>query len=157
MAAALHKLDLQKDYQVIFGSSVANIALFNRGDVEAVIGIEPTSTRLVAQGHREIARVADQWQEATGDTAPLSLVTCAATRAWVDKNAETSRRVGQLALDVNKRFVADPTVVRDPLIYRPMGFKDTDTAIIDLLVERLPRVLCNRMEQGRIRWFRSTA
>jgi len=140
MAAALHKLDLQKDFQFIFGSSVANLAMFTRGDVEAVIAIEPTSTRLIAQGYREIARVADQWQEATGDTAPLSLVTCAATRTWVEKNPETSRAVGQLALDINRRFVADPSVVRDPLIYRPMGFKDTDTAIIDLLVERLPRV-----------------
>lgn len=140
MAAALHKLDLQKDFQVIFGSSIANIALFNRGDVDAVIAIEPTSTRLIAQGHREIARVADQWKEATGDSAPLSLVTCAATRQWVEKNPETARRVGQQALAINRKFVADPTVVRDPDIYRPMGFKDTDKAAIDLLVERLPRV-----------------
>ncbi|OJY03441.1 MAG: hypothetical protein BGP04_17065 [Rhizobiales bacterium 62-17] len=140
MAAALHKLDLQKDFQVIFGSSIANIALFNRGDVDAVIAIEPTSTRLIAQGHREIARVADQWQEATGDSAPLSLVTCAGTRQWVEKNPETARRVGAQALAINRKFVADPTVVRDPDIYRPMGFKDTDKAAIDLLVERLPRV-----------------
>lgn len=140
MAAALHKLDLQKDFQVIFGSSIANIALFNRGDVDAVIAIEPTSTRLIAQGHREIARVADQWKEATGDTAPLSLVTCAGTRQWVEKNPETARRVGAQAQAINRKFVADPTIVRDPDIYRPMGFKDTDKAAIDLLVERLPRV-----------------
>lgn len=140
MAAALHKLDLQKDFQVIFGSSIANIALFNRGDVDAVIAIEPTSTRLIAQGHREIARVADQWKEATGDAAPLSLVTCAGTRQWVEKNPETARRVGAQAQAINRKFVADPTIVRDPDIYRPMGFKESDTAIIDLLVERLPRV-----------------
>jgi len=72
MAAALHKLDLQKDFQVVFGPPVSNVALFNRGDVEAIIAIEPTTTRLVAQGHRDIAKVADQWKEATG-MRPLSL------------------------------------------------------------------------------------
>ncbi len=148
MAAALQKLDLRSDFEVVFGPPIANIALFNRGDVDAIIAIEPTSTRLIAQGHREIARVADQWKEATGDTAPLSLVTCAGTRKWVEKNPETARLVGRLALRINRQFVADPSIIRDPAIHGPMGFKNPDKALLDLLVERLPRVYATEWDKA---------
>lgn len=64
IAAHLDGLDLRKDFKVIHGSPTANLALFQRGDVEAIVTLEPTASRLVAQGAREIARVADIWKHA---------------------------------------------------------------------------------------------
>ncbi|WP_158807786.1 ABC transporter substrate-binding protein, partial [Beijerinckia sp. L45] len=67
IAASLIGLDLGRDFEVIFGPPMANLALFDRGDVDAVIAIEPTATRLIGSGAREIARVGDMWRAATGD------------------------------------------------------------------------------------------
>ena len=92
LAALLQGIDLKKDVKVVFGSPTANVALFERGDVDAVITIEPTATRLVARGAREIARVGDMWREATGDDAPLFLIGFAAHREWAEKNRRSPRR-----------------------------------------------------------------
>jgi len=55
MASLTHGLDLKRDFQIVFGPLAANVALFERGDVDAVIGLEPTATRLVGRGARQIA------------------------------------------------------------------------------------------------------
>ncbi|CDN51936.1 ABC transporter substrate-binding protein [Neorhizobium galegae] len=153
MAAALQKLDLEKDFQVSFGPSVSNVALFNRGDVDAVIAIEPVSTQLIAQGHREIARVADQWREATGDNAPLSLVGVSATAKWVDGNTETARRVAQMTLAVNRRFATEPSLIRDPAIQGGMGIKNPSEELLALLEKRLPRVYATEWNEAVINDF----
>lgn len=153
MAAALHKLDLEKDFQVSFGPSVSNVALFNRGDVDAVISIEPVSTQLIAQGHREIARVADQWRDATGDSTTLSLVGVSATAKWVDENQETARRVAQMTLGVNKRFASEPSLIRDSAIQAGMGLKNPSEELLSLLEQRLPRVYATEWNEAVINDF----
>ena len=140
MAAALHKLDLRKDFEFVFGPPIANIALFRRGDVDAIISIEPTTTRLIAEGHREIASVAGMWRSATGDAAPLSLVSSASSRKWFEGNRETARRVAELARRGNRIFLENPEIVRDPVVYELMGFRATDTEALRLLPSRLPRI-----------------
>jgi NitT/TauT family transport system substrate-binding protein len=153
MAAALQKLDLENDFQVSFGPSVSNVALFNRGDVDAVIAIEPVSTQLIAQGHREIAKVADQWRDATGSSAPLSLVGVSATAKWVDENTETARRVAQMTLAVNRRFATEPSLIRDPAIQAGMGIKNPSEELLALLEQRLPRVYATEWNEAVINDF----
>jgi ABC-type nitrate/sulfonate/bicarbonate transport system substrate-binding protein len=135
MAAALVHLDLAGDFQVIHGPPTANLALFERGDVEAVITIEPTATRLVAAGAREIARVGDMWREATGDARPMFLVGQASSAAWLAANRSTAAAVARLFTSANEHIHAHPDVLIE--LHSAFGIPDTETAAIKLLPSRL--------------------
>jgi NitT/TauT family transport system substrate-binding protein len=109
IAAALAGLDLKRDFQLFFGPPTANLAVFERGDVDAVILLEPTATRLVAAGAREIARVGDMWQEATGDSAPPFLAGRAAQRGWLDAHRALAKRI----VDIESRSIARSSRIRN--------------------------------------------
>jgi NitT/TauT family transport system substrate-binding protein len=138
MAAALHGLDLRKDFEVIHGAPIANLALFNRGDVDAIIAIEPTASRIIGNGAREIANVAAQWKEATGDSAPLFLVGNGGRRDWVEANKPTAKRVADAFLAVNGLIRKDPELAAR--YHKAIGIPDTETAAIKLLPDRLARI-----------------
>src|SRR5258706_9468061 len=50
VALSLVGVDMDRDFETFFGPPTANLALFDRGDVEAVIVVEPTATRAVGAG-----------------------------------------------------------------------------------------------------------
>jgi len=135
IAASLSGIDLKKDLKVIHGSPTANLALFERGDVDGIITIEPTATRLVGRGAREIARVADIWKQATGQTHDPFLVGLAASRAWLDRNRDTARKLVGLFQRVNGLIREQPQQLRG--IAPELGLKSDETAAIDILAERL--------------------
>src|SRR5260370_14614222 len=70
IGAALAGLDLRRDFQLFFGPPTANLALFERGDVDAVILLEPTATRLVAAGGPARARGGGIWRGGAGGSGP---------------------------------------------------------------------------------------
>jgi ABC-type nitrate/sulfonate/bicarbonate transport system substrate-binding protein len=135
IAAALNGLDLARDYQIVHGPSSANLALFARGDVEAVIAIEPTATRLVAAGAQEIARVGDMWRHATGDGEPLLLVGHATTRPWFEANRPRAAAIARLLARVNEEIRARPQLLAEH--HDAMGIPAAETAAIALLPSRL--------------------
>lgn len=135
IAASLSGIDLKKDVKVIFGSPTANLALFERGDVDAIITLEPTATRLVGRGAREIARVADIWKQSTGETDDPILVGLAASRKWLDANGDTARKVVDLFKRVNGAIRQQPQVLT--AIAGEVGLKPEETQAAALLAERL--------------------
>ncbi len=52
VALSLLGIDLDRDFETFFGPPTVSLALFDRGDVDAVIIIEPTATRAVGSGAR---------------------------------------------------------------------------------------------------------
>jgi ABC-type nitrate/sulfonate/bicarbonate transport system substrate-binding protein len=146
MAAALAHLDLANDFQVIHGPATANLALFERGDVDAVITIEPTATRLVAAGAREIARVGDMWRDATGDTRPMFLVGQTGSAAWLAANKPTASTVAKLFQSVNEQIHAKPDVLIE--LHSAFGIPDTETAAIKLLPSRLRDIYATTWDAG---------
>jgi ABC-type nitrate/sulfonate/bicarbonate transport system substrate-binding protein len=138
IAAALNGLDLPRDYQIVHGPSTANLALFERGDVEAVIAIEPTATRLVAGGAREIARVGDMWRRATGDAQPLLLVGHATTRSWFEANRATAAAIARLLARINEEIRVRPQLLAEH--HEAMGIPADEKAAIGLLPSRLADV-----------------
>lgn len=135
IAASLSGIDLKKDVKVIFGSPTANLALFERGDVDAIITLEPTASRLVGRGAREIARVADIWKQATGQTEDPILVGLAASRKWLDANRETAAKVVALFKRVNGAIQKQPQLLTT--ITAEMGLKPDETQAAALLPSRL--------------------
>lgn len=138
IAASLGGIDLKKDVKVIFGSPTANLALFERGDVDAIITLEPTASRLVGRGAREIARVADQWRQATGGVAGSEdpfLVGLAASRKWLDANPVTAAKVVALFKKTNGAIRQDPALLTS--VSAEMGLKRDETQAAALLPTRL--------------------
>ncbi|WP_157792884.1 ABC transporter substrate-binding protein [Bordetella genomosp. 8] len=144
IAASLIGVDLKKDVKVIHGSPTANLALFERGDVDGIITLEPTATRLVGRGAREIARVADIWKQATGQHDDPFLVGLAASRAWFDANKATAAQLALLFQRVNGSIEQDPQRLR--LIHRELGLKADETRAIELLPERLGPAYATRWD-----------
>lgn len=131
MAAATIGLDLKKDFEVIHGPPPTNVALFQRGDVEAVVVLEPTATRLVGGGARQIATVDDIWRQGTGDKTSLFLVGFAAKREWLEGNRETAASL----VDVFRKGYEDihkqPARLSD--LHGVMGIPATEKGAIELL------------------------
>jgi NitT/TauT family transport system substrate-binding protein len=135
LAALLHGIDLKRDVRVVFGPPTANVALFERGDVDAVIAIEPTATRLVARGAREIARVGDMWRDATGDTAPLFLIGSAAHREWAEQNRNVTTAIAEIFVDMHRKLRAEPQRLAE--LHKEFGIPTSERAAIELLPKRL--------------------
>ena len=139
LTAALHGLNLKRDFKVSYGPALVSLALFERGDVDAIIAIEPNSTRLVGKGAREIAKVRDLWTQATGEKS-LFLVGWAASNAWLQANGKAARAIAHAYYDVNRGILRDPSIVKQPAYLEALGVPGSETAAIELLPRRLADV-----------------
>lgn len=146
IAASLHGIDLKKDVKVIHGSPTANLALFERGDVDAIITLEPTATRLVARGARDLVRVADMWRQATGTSKDPFLVGLAANRKWLDANRETAAQLVTLFQKLGQGVQQNPAQLQR--IAPDLGLKQSETEAIALLPQRLGPAYSADWDQG---------
>jgi ABC-type nitrate/sulfonate/bicarbonate transport system substrate-binding protein len=135
IVAALSGFDIKRDLEIVFGPPTVNYALFARGDVEAAVVPEPTASRLLAQGAREIGHVGKLWQEATGSSAPAILVGLAARRSWVEANPHTATRIADLFATVNRKVNERPALLVEA--HDVLGIPSTEKATIELLPGRL--------------------
>ncbi len=142
VAASLQGIDLMKDLRVIFGPPTANLALFERGDVEAVITIEPIASRLIANGAREIAKVRDMW----GRGSKLFLGGLAAKRQWIQNNQSTAALLAKAFATVNRQIKAKPQLASE--LHASMGIPDSDTKAIQLLAKRLPEIYATEWDNS---------
>lgn len=136
LACALHGLSLKQDFRMSYGPALVSLALFERGDVDAVIAIEPNSTRLIAKGAREIVKVRDLWSEATGDSS-LFLVGWAASDAWLKANDAAAHTIARAYYDINREIVRNPKVVTQPAYLEALGVPASETRAIELLPQRI--------------------
>jgi len=146
IAAFLGGFDLKTDFSVIHGSPTANLALFERGDVEGIITLEPTATRLVGRGARQIARVADIWKQATGLPDDPFLVGLAASQRWLDANHATAAKVAALFARVNGEIRKDPSLLVD--VAPDVGLKPEETRALSLLPTRAVDSYATRWDES---------
>jgi NitT/TauT family transport system substrate-binding protein len=135
IVAALKGFDIKRDLEIVFGPPTANYALFARGDVEAAVVPEPTASRLLAQGAREIGHVGRLWQTATASSAPPILVGLAARRAWVEANPQVAARIAGLFAAVNRKVIARPALLAEA--HEALGIPATEKTTIGFLPGRL--------------------
>ncbi len=146
IAAHLVGLDLEKDFELIFGPPTANLALFDRGDVDAVILIEPTATRLVGAGAREIARVGDMWRQGSGTRDDPFLVGLAARKSWLEANRDLATQIARAFAKANAAIRAEPAVLAQ--FQTDMGLKDSEKSAIALLPARLKDIYPSAWDQA---------
>lgn len=135
LGLAVNGIDFEREFQIFPGQPIANLALYERGDLDAIIAIEPNATRLVAQGNRQIATVSEHWQKGTGDSNPLFLNGAAFQRSWLDANRDVAKRFVDLRAEANSLVTADPTLLSKH--YEAYGIPAEEEAAIALLPERL--------------------
>jgi NitT/TauT family transport system substrate-binding protein len=139
LATAVNGSDFTADYELFPSAVLAGLSLFDRGDVDAIVTIEPNATRLVASGARQIATVGEMWQQGTGDDAnALFLNAQGATRQWVDANRPAATALAELRLKVNQIINDRPQVLAD--LHDAYGIPAEEKAAIALLPSRLPAI-----------------
>jgi NitT/TauT family transport system substrate-binding protein len=138
VALSLVGIDMDRDFELIFGPPTASLALFNRGDVEAVIVVEPTATRAIGSGARELARIADVWKQANGNATAPFLVGLAARQAWVGSNRAVATSLARVFAAANDSVRRNPQLFAE--FHEEMGLRASETAAIALLPSRLADV-----------------
>jgi NitT/TauT family transport system substrate-binding protein len=146
LAAAVNGIRFDEEYQVHQGAVLNGVALFERGDVEAIVTIEPNATRLVGKGARQIATVDEQWRQGSGESAPLVLNGQGALRSWLEGNRDLATRLARLRRDVHERIKAQPRLLAD--LHEAYGFAATETKAIALLPERMAAVYPTEWDQA---------
>jgi NitT/TauT family transport system substrate-binding protein len=145
LAAAVNGIRFDKEYKLFVGQPIANLALYERGDLDAIIAIEPNATRLVAPGkNRQLVSVGQLWQQGTGEQDPLFLNGTAVRRDWLAKNRETAKAFVDLTLDAWAAIKADPTLPGQ--YHQDYGIEDDEKAAIALLPQRLIPVYADRWD-----------
>ncbi|MEE2040680.1 ABC transporter substrate-binding protein [Nocardiopsis sp. CT-R113] len=135
LASAVNGIDFDNEYRVHQGAVLNGLALFERGDVEAIVTIEPNATRLVARGARQIATVDDLWREGSGQSSPLVLNAQGALRAWVQDNGEAAASIHELRQAVHQHIHDDPQLLAE--FHESYGIGADEPDAIALLPERL--------------------
>lgn len=146
VALSMIGVDIERDVEVIFGPPTASLALFDRGDVEAVIVVEPTATRAIGNGARELARVADLWKQGSGLAGDPFLVGLAAKRAWLDANRAHATVLARLFADANAALRRDPSFFVQHA--SEIGIRSNETAATALLPTRLADVYPSAWDAG---------
>jgi ABC-type nitrate/sulfonate/bicarbonate transport system substrate-binding protein len=137
VALSLVGVDMDRDFETFFGPPTANLALFDRGDVDAVIVVEPTATRAVGAGARELARIGDIWNQASGVRAPF-LVGLAARQSWIASNRSLATSLARLFSEANGALRRNPGLFVENA--GDMGLRPKETEAIRLLPSRLADV-----------------
>ncbi|MET7640873.1 PhnD/SsuA/transferrin family substrate-binding protein [Streptomyces sp. NPDC005438] len=135
LATAVRGGDFEKDHKLHPGAVLAGLALFERGDVDAIVTIEPNATRLVGKGARQLATVNEEWQEGTGSEQRLFLNGQGARRDWVEKNRQTAKALATLRLSAHRHIHDRPEVLSE--LHRYYGIPASEKKAIALLPKRL--------------------
>jgi len=133
--AARNGIDLKRDVEVIFGPATANLALFERGDVEGVLLPEPTASRVIARGARQIAHLGELWQKANNTNIPAFLVGLAARRSRVEDNRDAATHIARLFTLADRSIHDRPSLLIDHAA--EIGVPAAETEAIRLLPERM--------------------
>ena len=135
VALSLVGVDMDRDFETFFGPPTANLALFDRGDVDAVIVVEPTATRAVGAGARELARIGDIWNQASGVSAAPFLVGLAARQSWIASNRLLATSIARLFSEANGALRRNPGIFVENA--GDMGLRPKEKEAIGLLPSRL--------------------
>ncbi|MEU6129531.1 PhnD/SsuA/transferrin family substrate-binding protein [Saccharopolyspora sp. NPDC047091] len=138
LAAAVNDIDFDADYDVHQGAVLAGLALFDRGDVEAIVTIEPNATLLVGRGARELVSVQQLWSEGTGDGGRLLLNGQGAADEWLDANPAQAAGIARLRLAAHQVIAENPAVLAE--LHEYYGIPATERRAVELLPQRLADV-----------------
>lgn len=138
LVAAMEGIRLEDEYEFVHAAGAPAVALFERGDVEAIYVGEPNATILMTQGARQVDSIQDQWRAATGSDQPLFNAGPTVRLDWAAENARAASGAVRVLGEASTAVANDPELLKG--VATAIGVRPDQTEVIDLLPERMADV-----------------
>jgi len=127
--------DFKTEFDLVTTSPTAAQALFERGDVDGVLVGEPTASRIVGQGARQIGTMQRQWREAIDEDEPLITIGQSVRLSWIRDHRDDGFAALDLLAKANETISRDPRVLTQ--IAADLGLRPDEKKAADSLPARL--------------------
>ncbi len=143
--AKMQGLDLEKDFKLTLSPPPVLMALFGRGELDALVIYEPLVTRLVSEGHREMMRLNLFWREQTGES--MVALAIGAHEDWIVSHPGAARKLFRTVMDAMSLIQANPKSIAQE--HRQSLMIQTDQQL-DRLAERMGQLYAGRWDSALI-------
>jgi NitT/TauT family transport system substrate-binding protein len=137
--AKMQGLDLEKDFKLTLSPPPVLMALFSRGELDALVIFEPLVTRLVSEGHREMMRLDAFW--------PMVALAIGAHQDWIASHPAAARKLFQTIVDAMGLIQANPKGIAQG--HRQSLMIETDEQLARL-TERIAQLYAARWDAALI-------
>ncbi len=140
--AKMQGLDLEQDFKLTLSPPPVLMALFSRGELDALVIFEPLVSRLTSQGYREMMRFDRFWREQTGQF--MVALAIGAHQDWIASHADAARKLFRTVMDAMTAIQANPKAIVQE--HRRSLMIETDEQV-ERLTERIPRLYTARWDR----------
>ena len=141
--AKMEGLDLDQDFKLTLSPPPVLMALFSRGELDALTIFEPLVTRLVTEGYPEMMRLDRFWRERTGDF--MLAIAIGAHQDWIESHRSAARKVFKTVIDAMAAVQANPkTIVKEHR--QALGIENDQQ--LERLTQRIPRLYPARWDRS---------
>jgi ABC-type nitrate/sulfonate/bicarbonate transport system substrate-binding protein len=135
VVAKMEGLDLDQDFKLTLSPPPVLMALFTRGELDALAIFEPLVTRLVSEGYGEMMRLDRFWREHTGQM--MVALAVGAHEDWLGSHPGAARKLFRTLMDAMAAIQASPkSIVQE---HRQSLMIENDEQL-QRLTERMPRL-----------------
>lgn len=139
-----YKLELRKDFELVVAPPPVLAGLLQKGDLEAMINVDPLVLRLLESGaYRQILDADGEWQSLAG--ARLLVTTLAAWDDYALKNPEEIRRLVRIYKEAVDIIAKDPQIYVSTGFIKASGMQETP-AVIKMFEERFSKLYTGRWD-----------
>jgi NitT/TauT family transport system substrate-binding protein len=143
--AKMQGLDLDQDFKLTLSPPPVLMALFGRGELDALVIFEPLVTRLVSEGYVEMVRLDRFWREQTGQF--MVALAIGAHEDWLNSHPAAARKLFRTLIDAMAAIQANPKAIVQE--HRQSLMIETDEQR-KRLTERMPRLYTARWDRALI-------
>ncbi len=143
--AKMQGLDLEQDFKLTLSPPPVLMALFSRGELDALVIFEPLVSRLTSEGYREMMRLDRVWREQTGQF--MVALAIGAHNDWIASHAGAAHKLFKTLVDAMATIQANPQAIVQE--HRRSLLIETDEQL-QRLTERIPRLYTARWDRALI-------
>jgi len=141
--AKMQGLDLDQDFKLTLSPPPVLMALFSRGELDALVIFEPLVTRLVSDGHTEMMRLDRFWREQTGQF--MLALAIGAHEDWLKSHDGAARKLFRTVIDAMTVIQESPKTILQE--HRQSLLIENDEQL-KRLTERMPRLYTARWDRA---------
>ena len=143
-----YKLELRKDFELVVSPPPVLAGLLQKGDIEAMINVDPIVLRLLETGqYRQLHDADGEWGSLTGSR--LLVTTLAAWEETMQKNPDDFRRLVRMYREAIDYILKNPQVYVSTGFIRDSGMKETPE-VVKLFEERFSKLYTGKWDQNLI-------
>lgn len=134
-------IDPEKDMKITFSTPPQIVELLSTGEVDAGIGVAPSSYGLLSSGKfRSIANLEDLW-ESKEDGLHMPFVTFSVHEDWYQANKDVARRFVKTFYEASAMIQKDPNILLKELPEYMEKYKLNDPKTFEIVKAKYPRLL----------------